>query len=134
MSKTDFSPLFEGFDDFPERESRNLGQGPSKPIVNTTISAKTLAELDLDHELLTQYKAAQTLLTEAAYDKVTPLNQKAQVLNSITAIITQIIKLQQEVHSIEEVKEIEAALIETLKEFPEIKEKFLKAYKKRLKV
>lgn len=134
MQKVDFTPLFEGFDDFPERESKSLGERTPPPIVNTTISASTLAELDLDHELLTQYKSAQTLLTEATYDKVIPLNQKAQILNSITAIITQIIKLQMDVHSIEEVKEIESALIETLKEFPDIKAKFLSAYKKRLKV
>ena len=127
--------MFEGFDDFPKRESRSIeDKPPQNVIVNTTVSATTLAELDLDHELLTQYKAAQTLLTEAAYDKVTPLNQKAQILNSITAIITQIIKLQLEVHSIQEVKEIESALIETLKAFPDVKQKFLDTYKKKLKL
>lgn len=130
-----FPSMFEGFDDFPKRESRSIeDKPPQNVIVNTTVSATTLAELDLDHELLTQYKAAQTLLTEAAYDKVTPLNQKAQILNSITAIITQIIKLQLEVHSIQEVKEIESALIETLKAFPDVKQKFLDTYKKKLKL
>lgn len=102
-------------------------------LLINVITANNLSELDLDQELLSQYKTARALLDAVKTDKETPLNQKAQVLNTITSLISHIIKMQESLHNVEKLKVIENTLIETLKEFPKIKEKFLKAYESALK-
>lgn len=84
--------------------------------------------LDLSKELHKQYRKAQQMLMDAEYDEA-PLNYRTQTLNAISSIISQLVKLQMDLHTLEEVKKIEGALIETLKEMPEVREAFLLKYK-----
>lgn len=99
--------------------------------VKEAITHKDLKDLDLEHELLKQYQRAQELL-EFSDDE--PLNQRAQTLNSITSILQAIIKLQQDLYNMERLKTLENTLVNTLQEFPQLKEKFLDSYRKNLKV
>lgn len=92
---------------------------------------KTLGQLDLSQELLLQYQKANELLKNAEFED-TPLNQKAQAMNSIVNILAQIIKQQEIVHNMSEITRLELALIATLKEFPEVKERFLASYEGKL--
>lgn len=92
---------------------------------------KTLGQLDLSQELLLQYQKANELLKNAEFED-TPLNQKAQAMNSIVNILAQIIKQQEVVHNMSEITRLELALIATLKEFPEVKERFLAVYEGKL--
>lgn len=94
--------------------------------------AESLAELNLEDELLIQYSKANALLSDAEYDETIPLNQKAQAQNSIVAILSAIIKNQEAVRNMAEVNVLETALGDTLKEFPEIKEAFLARYEGKL--
>jgi hypothetical protein len=110
-------------------------QTPPATVTTSKIQASTLAELDLDHELLEQYKNAKTLLDDIKDDDAIPPNQKAQMLNSISSILGNIIKSQSELHNVERLKLIESTLIETLQkpEFEQLKQDFLQAYEKALK-
>ena len=126
MSNPDFNSLFE---EEPPAKPKGLlktnNQVPKEPVKQTE-----LKDLDLEVELLAQYKKAQALLDDA--DKE-PLNQKAQTLNSITLILQAIIKSQQDLYNIERLKTLENTLIKVLQDFPEIKHQFLDAYEKELK-
>lgn len=102
-----------------------------KPYVKPEGSLKTL---DLDKELFDQYHTAKKLAEEAAYDAEAPLNQKVQANNAIVAILTQIVKLQTDLYNAQTIARLENILIATLKDFPEIKAKFLEAYEGALNV
>ncbi len=86
------------------------------------------APLDLNQELLAQYEKAQTMLRDAELEEA-PLNYRVQALNAISSIINQIVKMQTDLHTLEEVKKIEGALAETLKALPDVREEFLERYK-----
>lgn len=115
-------------------EDYELGRRPQdqsyEPFVSK-VTATKLSELDLDHELLQQYKAASDTY-EAIKAGNTPANQKAQLLNTITTILTGILKLQTDLYNAERLKKLESTLIATLKDFPELREPFLEKYKKAL--
>lgn len=96
------------------------------------ITASTLSELNLDTELLAQYKTTVMLQESAASNDEIPLNQKAQIANTITAILKQIVDTQAKLYDTERLKLLENTLIVTLQEFPEISESFLNNYKKAL--
>ena len=126
MSNPDFHTLFE--EEAPAKPKgllKSYSQAQKEPVKQTE-----LKDLDLEAELLAQYKKAQTLLDDA--DKE-PLNQKAQTLNAITNILQAIIKSQQDLYNVERLKTLENTLITVLQDFPDIKHKFLDAYEKELK-
>lgn len=93
-----------------------------------TITAKSLNELDLDKELLAQYKNARTMLEEVKSDDEVALNQKAQLMNTITSILSHIINLQEKLHNIETMKRIELTLINVLQNHQTLKDAFLTEY------
>lgn len=101
------------------------------PIPKSTV--KTLKDLDLDKELLDQYQSAKQLLSDVQYEEGVPLNQKAQITNTITSILQAIIKMQQDLYNIEKIKLIENVLIETLKEHETLRDAFLEKYEQALK-
>jgi hypothetical protein len=104
---------------------------PRKP---TTLDAVTsLNTLDLEGELLTQYKTAKRMLEEVEGEDEVGLNQKAQMLNTIGSILANIVKTQAELHNIERLKVIEATLIEVLKRHETVREAFLADYEKAIK-
>lgn len=105
-------------------------QPQQQPFVAATGSLK---ELDLDKELLNQYNNARKLFDEIEFDNETPTNQKASVLNTITTILREILKMQQDLHNIERVKLIEVTLINVLKQHETLREAFLKDYEEALK-
>ena len=115
--------------DFPDFA---LGATPTLPQtpLPRKINAASLSELNLDEELLIQYQNAMSTFELIRYDPETPANQKAQILNTISAILTNIVKLQTELYDAERLKKLESTLIATLQAFPDIKEEFLQAYEK----
>ena len=123
MPKELFANLFEDLAPPPRVE-------PNKIL--SKITAKSLSELNLDLELLEQYKSTVALQETAATDFSIPLNQKAQIANTITAILKQIVDTQARLYNTERFKLLENILISTLQEFPEISENFLNKYQKAL--
>lgn len=93
------------------------------------------SDLDLQAELVAQFLSAKQLLADAQRDTETPLNQKAQIINSAAALLKQLSDQQIKLHTSERFRAMEAALIDLLKDAdPEEREAFLAAYEKRLEV
>ena len=114
-------------------EDFGLGNTPQQPQPQIrVVTATKLEDLNIADELLIQYKNAVNLLEAAQHDADIPANQKAQLLNSISAIITNISKTQTDVYNAERLKALENILIATLKDFPEVKSAFLEAYERAL--
>jgi hypothetical protein len=108
--------------------SRRAEVPPPQLPTKTQVTASTLNELDLDKELLDQYKAAKSVFEDIQYAQDIAPNQKAQVINTITSILQNIVKVQQELHNVERMKLIENVLITTLQNHETLKEAFLRDY------
>ena len=113
-------------DDFNMRE-----EAPA-PRQSYAVPLKTLSELDTPSEPMLQYQRAETLAQDVLTDPDIAANQKAQVLAAVTAVLTQIIKLQTDLHNSEEFKRIEMTLADTLKRFPELQEDFMSNLRREL--
>jgi len=117
--------MFDSFDEPKPTEKLNT-------LPPSRVHATKLAELDLDGELLAQYKNALILREATEYDEEIPLSQKAQLLNTINSILTSITKNQTELYDAERLKLYEGTLITVLKKFPELSEAFFAAYEEAL--
>jgi len=97
-------------------------------------SLPTLNEIDLQQELVLQFVGAKALLKDVQSDIETPLNQKAQIINSASAILKQLASIQTELYSAERNKALELTLIELIKAEadPETRDWFLEEYERRL--
>ena len=103
---------------------------PPPPVID---SAKELKELNLDSELLTNYQSAKEYLEQIRYDESTQPNQVAQVMNTINAILKEIVKMQTELYDAERVKKMELALIATMKVQPaDVQRQFFELYSENL--
>lgn len=126
----------EDFDGILKAQKPTMLLGPKPPeqqkLKQSQVTAGTLDDLDLDKEILDQYKNAKTILDDILNDNSVAANQKAQVINTISSILQNIIKLQQELHNVERLKLIENVLIETLQNHETLKEAFLRDYKTNL--
>ena len=79
----------------------------------------TLATLNLDSELYSMYARAKNYLDDLQMgDDNTPANQVAQVMNTITAILKEIVKMQTDLYNAERVKKLEAAMVDAIKLAP----------------
>jgi len=86
-----------------------------------------IGELNLETEIILQLHLAKAMQSEAKTSSA-PLNQKAQVANTITAILRQLVDMQAILNTTETIKKIERILLETLEKFPKLQESFLKLY------
>lgn len=92
---------------------------------------KNLNELDLDSELASHYSRAIRMVEALEYDDSIPANQKAQAMNTLTAILQQIIKIRTELYNAEYLKRLENALLKTLKVLPTAaQEEFMEEYER----
>ena len=111
----------------PEPERRN-------PIASYIPEHGSLKNLDLDAELYSAYAKAKNYLSDLQSDDEIPPNQVAQVFNTISAILKEIVKMQTELHSAERVKKLEAAMISAIKLAPkESQDAFFMEYEAILK-
>ena len=94
----------------------------------------SLKSLNLDAELYNAYAKAKNYLADVQSDESIPPNQVAQVFNTISAILKEIVKMQTELHNAERVKKLEAAMIQAIKLAPpESQQAFLEEYETLLK-
>ena len=108
----------------PESERRYHGS-------NYIPEQGSLKNLDLDAELYNAYAKAKNYLADVQSDDQVPPNQVAQVFNTISAILKEIVKMQTELHNAEKVKKLEAAMIQAIKLAPpESQQAFLEEYEK----
>lgn len=87
--------------------------------VQALLPAVHLKDMDLSQELVLQVAALQELQRLTMGDKNTPANQQAQVANSLSAALVNLVKLQSEVQTTERFKRVERALINFLNGLPE---------------
>ena len=95
----------------PESERRYHGS-------NYIPEQGSLKNLDLDAELYNAYAKAKNYLADVQSDESIPPNQLAQLMNTISAILKEIVKMQTELHNAERVKKLEAAMIQAIKLAP----------------
>lgn len=94
----------------------------------------SLRDLNLDGELYNAYAKAKNYLADIQSDPEVPPNQVAQVFNTISAILKEIVKMQTDLYNAERVKKLEAAMITALKLAPkEAQEAFFEQYSVLLK-
>ena len=94
----------------------------------------SLQSLNLDSELYESYAKAKNYLAIVQSDETVPPNQLAQLMNTISAILKEIVKMQTELHNAERVKKLEAAMIQAIKLAPlESQQAFLEQYEAILK-
>ena len=88
-----------------------------------------LKHVNLTEELGLQYRAGKLLLDQTQGDESVPANQKAQVSNSVSAMLSSIVKMQETVYSIDRLKRYEAAFLKSVETLPkENKEAFFDLY------
>jgi len=95
------------------------------PLVPDYTPIADIDSLNIKEELLFSYNTAKKLLVQSIND---PLNQRAQTVNTVTKVLQSIIELQERLHNVETLKEIETALVETLRKHPSLCQTFLDAY------
>lgn len=116
--------------------SRGLGTGRSvaellaaRAEIDARLPDMSLKSVDVERELVIQLKTAQMLQRDTLEDESTPANQKSQVLNSASAALANLAKLQIEIYDSERLKRIEAILIEVVNTLPaKAQESFLSRY------
>lgn len=120
----------------PEPEPPPLNPPPSiygpdgKPrLPQSAGSSNALDSLDVASELATAYQHAKRLAEAAEFDLETPLNQKAQIVNSLNTLLASITRSRSEIYSAERNRAMEAALLNTLKKYPEVQKDFMAGYK-----
>ena len=91
-----------------------------------------IGELDLEQELVGQYREVKALMSVVIDDMDTPANQKAQVANSVVSTLAQLVKMQEDLRRDERLKRIESVLLEVIKTLPEeTKAAFFEEYERR---
>lgn len=127
MSDTNLS---EGLQDFSLQPEDNDGavklDGMSKQElldlhakIETQLGGLALGEVNLVKETLLQIQRAKAL-QEAASEKSSgvPMNQRAQVQNSLANLLTQLGKIQVELYSSERIKRIQGAVVKIVRTLP----------------
>lgn len=88
--------------------------------IESRLPVKSLKDTDLEKELVLQMVTLQRLQQEVLLDpdKV-PANQRAQVANSLSSALTNLVKRQADVYTTERFKLFEALLVEFLEGAPD---------------
>jgi|GEM_PF-3173718 len=101
--------------------------------IDAQLPARSLADLNLEEELILQYLIAKELQTATMGDLDVPANQRAQVLNACVSALDKLQDTQAKFYSQERFKRIEAMLISTLKKWPvDLAGDFIDEYEKML--
>lgn len=110
-------------------ESKNLRGNTPMVIPQTWVPPKSLADLNLEDELLQQLNSTKSFLAGVMTNEDIAPNQIAQVMNTLASITKQIISMQEALHNQESIKKMEAAMIFALKQAPtDVQDAFLLAY------
>lgn len=120
------NPIFPAASGFPATHTLqvNLEGMPLDQLlalrnqVEQRLPAKGLKDLDLTRELVLQVLALQALQAKVLEANDVPVNQIAQVANSLSAGLTTLVRLQSDVMSSERFKRVEAVVIDLINSLP----------------
>lgn len=111
------------FDTLSQEELSNLVSELSSRITN-----KRLADRNLEYEFETQLMHAKRLQEELVDLEAEP-KEKIAALNAVTSVLRELTKLREGLQTIEDLRRVEAALLETIEDMPEAaRGKFLDKY------
>lgn len=97
--------------------------------IESRLPASELSDMNLEQELVYQFLKVKELQDTGFREDRTPLNQKAQVANSVATTLDALVKMQKGVYTSERFKAIENFMIQALKKLPrETAEAFLEEY------
>lgn len=100
-----------------------------KREVEKLLTGKTLADIDLEQELVSQLHLTKRFLEEVIENEEVPANQRAQAINSCTSILSNLCKIQIDLYSAERVKAMESALVKALRTLDKAtQDEFFKRY------
>jgi len=100
-------------------------------IPNTILAKEvtSLNQLNLEEELLLQYTRVKNFLEQIEGDESIPPNQVAQVMNTCTAILKEIVKTQETLYNSERAKKLEIEVVNAMRAAPQqAQEAFFKRY------
>lgn len=106
--------IYEQLDKMTEAELLRL-----RAKVDALLPMTQLSDVNLERELMLQFRVAQNLQTDITNDREIPANQKAQVMNSVASTLQSLVKMQIEYYTPERLKRIELILIDMLNKMPE---------------
>lgn len=90
-----------------------------------------LSELNLERELVSQFHLVKDLQDTVLHDEEIPLNQRSQLAGQVASTLQQLIKMQVDLARDEQLKRIEAALLDAIAGLPdETKTAFFAQYEK----
>lgn len=123
------APKKSGLSDFSLAPSTNIDKFDLKGMNQAdllTLHAKVesklvgirLSEVNLEKETLIQFQRAKQLQEDASTTTDVPMNQRAQVQNSLANLLTSLAKMQMDLHDSESIKRWKAALVRVVKELP----------------
>lgn len=123
------APFSSGLRDFSLEKSENTSKFDLNTMdqselldlhskVEEKLTGIRLSEVNLEKETLLQFQRAKALQIKANGATDVPVNQLAQVQNSIKGILESLSKMQQELHDSESIKRWKAALIRVLRAQP----------------
>jgi hypothetical protein len=99
--------------------------------IETLLPGDVLREMNLEEELVRQYRKVVLLQDEVLKDDEIPANQRAQVAGQVASTLQHLIKMQTEFHTSERFKEIENLMIKHMRALPkDVAEAFLADYAK----
>ena len=106
---------------------------PEKRMGPHLAESGSLQSLNLDNELYTTYAKAKNYLADLQFEDNVAPNHIAQVFNTISTILKEIVKMQTDLYNAERVKKLEAAMISAIKKAPlEAQVEFFEQYEKSL--
>lgn len=91
-----------------------------RALVDQRLPTTKLQDVDMSEELVLQMLAIKALQANVSEDKSVPANQRAQVANSLSAALVNLVKLQSDVYTSERFKRMEQFLIEFLNSFEDM--------------
>jgi len=87
--------------------------------IEARLPVKSLQDTDLVRELVLQMVSLQSLQNQVLASTDTPANQMAQVANSLSSALANLVKVQGDLYTSERFKKIEGLLIEYLDAQPD---------------
>ena len=97
--------------------------------IEALLPVKDIKDLNLSRELVLQVQALQALQQRVLGDGDAPANQQAQVANSLSSALVNLVRVQTEVYTSERLKIIETILVECINTLPmDVQEAFLSRY------
>lgn len=114
-----------------ELEEKLLELDEMDDLEDTQPGKENLLSIDMLAETIQLYRRAKKLMLKAMrVGSEAPVNQQAQVVNSLGALVKQLGSLQMRLYDSERLKKLETALIEMLADLPEEQQNsFLARYK-----